>query len=240
MRQGHTARHTGNSPATDMSASLELAPPEIAYVAAFLARLRSWDERAAVRLQVRGQLLGLYGSLPMDALAIVVVPLTSPGGDVDVTVSAGRMRDILGDTNSLFAVGGEGSRSVRLPDPILGPQSLATLPPRSGWAPGQVGLAAGVADLVDAAVAAFRVLVPAGGSPASDLAASAAWDSPGWGGVPMRGLHAASLLGFLARPEVQVRTSVAPGWCRLVTPAGQVAVATGSSVSRLTLVPSRR
>lgn len=222
-----------------MSASLELAPPEIVYVAAFLARLRSWDERAAVRLQVRGKLLGLYGSLPMDALAIVVIPLAGPAGNVDVTVSAGRMRDILGDTTSLFAVGGETARTVRLPDPILGPQSLATLPPQSGWSPGHHGLAAEVANLVDAAVATFRTVVPVGGSPGSELAASAAWDSPGWGGVPMRGLHAASLLGFLARPEVEVRTATAPGWCRLVTPAGQVAVATGVGVSRLTLVPSR-
>ncbi|MEO6821696.1 MAG: hypothetical protein ABI468_04365, partial [Candidatus Nanopelagicales bacterium] len=65
---------------------------------------------------------------------------------------------------------------------------------------------------------------PAGGSLIADLAASRTWDGPGWGGVPLAGLHAASLLGFLAHPEAPVRTARTSGWCRLVTPAGQVFV----------------
>ena len=220
---------------------LQLAPAEAAYVAAFLARLRSWDERAAVRAQARGAVLGVYGALPMDALALIVVPLAEPVAGtaldgLDATVSAGRLRDILGDVALVEAA--TAAKVVRLPDPVTGPPSLGLLPPRGGWSPGEEGLAGALAPLVDAAVAGFRADVPASGWFNAELVAEATWDADGFGGVPMRALHAARLLGFLSQPDAQVRTATAPGWRRLVTPAGQVFVR--SEVPGLSVVPAAR
>lgn len=212
---------------------LLLASAEAAYVTGYLARLRSWDERAAVRLQARGGALGVYGPLPMGVLALAVVPLaaTTTGTDLDgldSTVSAGRLRDILGDVSAADVSAGQ--QQVRLPDPVVGPASLAVLPPRSGWQTGRSGLAGDLVPLVEEAVAAFRAEIPAAGSFHADLVATATWDRPGWGDVPLRGLHAAALLGFLANEQAPVRTAATAGWVRLVTPAGQVFVFAGGPI----------
>lgn len=204
---------------------LALAPTEATFLAGYLGRLRSWDEWAAVRLQVRGRVVGVYAALPMGVLSLVVLPLAAPPADadtadLDVTVLAGRFRDILGDVSAAAP----GTRQVQVPDEVSGPVALTRLPPRDGWSQIQSGVADDLAAPVAAAVAAFREQVPAGGSLMADLVAAQAWDGPGWGGVPLAGLHAASLLGFLAQPQAPVRTAEAPGWSRLVTPAGQVFV----------------
>ncbi len=205
-----------------------LAHPELTYLAAYLGRLRNWDERSAVRMQVRGGVVGLYGSLPMEALALVVVPLAQSAAGTDLdgfdrTVSAGRLRDVIGNPgDDATAV-----RELRIPDEIAGPASLADLPPRSGWYPGESALARDVVPRVEEAVAAFRSQVPAAGALNAELVAWSTWDGEGWGGVPMRALHAAQLLGFLAHAAAQVRTATALGWTRLVTPAGQVFVRDG-------------
>lgn len=204
---------------------LALAPTEAAFLAGFLGRLRSWDEWAAVRLQVRGAVVGLYAALPMGVLALVVLPLadqpadTAPPG-LDITVLAGRLRDILGDVSAEVSA----TRQVQVPDEVSGPMTLTRLPPRGGWSPVQSGVAGDLVPKVRAAVAGFREQIPAGGSLMAELVAAQAWDGPGWGGVPLAGLHAASLLGFLANLQAPVRSDQAPGWCRLVTPVGQVFV----------------
>jgi hypothetical protein len=205
---------------------LRLEPAEVTYLAGYLGRLRSWDEWAAVRLQVRGAVVGVYGALPMGALALIVLPLALAHGDNasdghDETVLAGRLRDILGDVSPATDVS---VREIRLPDPVSAAGALTRLPPRGGWSPGKSGRAGDLSPQVAAAVARYRAEVPAGGSLMADLVASQAWDGPGWGGVPLAGLRAASLLGFLAHAEAPVRTASTSGWCRLVTPAGQVFV----------------
>ena len=126
-----------------------LAHPELTYLAAYLGRLRNWDERSAVRMQVRGGVVGLYGSLPMEALALVVVPLAQSAAGTDLdgfdrTVSAGRLRDVIGNPgDDATAV-----RELRIPDEIAGPASLADLPPRSGWYPGESALARDVSEVL--------------------------------------------------------------------------------------------
>ena len=186
-------------------------------------------------------MLGVYGPLPMDVLGLVVVPLAEPvtGTELDgldATVSAGRLRDILGDV-ALVEVRAP-ARAVRLPDPVTGPPSLGVLPPRGGWDVGEEGLAGDLGPRVDAAVARFRADVPASGWFNAELVAEATWDAEGWGGVPMRALHAARLLGFLAEPAALVRAATASGWRRLITPAGQVFVR--AEGPRLSVAPTLR
>ena len=214
---------------------LRLARDEAAFLAAFLARVVGWDDRAAVRVQARGRVVGVYAPSPLDALAFVALPIVDPvDADLDVTVSAGRLRDIIGDVSRL-----SDENDVALPDAVTGSASLAVLPPRDTWLQGERGIAGDIAPLVDAAVEKFRASVPRQGSFHAELVAEATWDAPGWGGVPMRALHAARLLGFLNHPGAHVQTSTINGWKRLTTPAGQIFVRNVSGPVKLSLVPQR-
>ena len=216
--------------------ALPLAKGEATYLAAFLSRITGWDERAAVRLQVRRGHVGCYAPSPLDVLTLVVVPLRADAEALDgfdTTVSAGRLRDVVGDVAQLPA-----AAQVSVPDSVTGSASLAVLPPVGPWSPGERGVAGDLVPKVDAAVATFRASVPAGGSFHAELVAEAAWDAPGWGGVPMRALHAAKLLGFLAHAGARVETGNAPGWKRLMTPGGQVFVRNATTPVRLSVVPT--
>jgi hypothetical protein len=213
-----------------------LAKDEAAYLAAFLGRVTGWDERSAVRVQVRGAVLGVYAPSPLDVLAFIALPLVAAADEsIDRTVSAGRLRDILGDVSRLGP-----STELVLPDEITGSPTLAVLPPTSPWSPGERGMAGDLTPRIDAAVAEFRASVPRSGSVHAELLAEATWDRPGWGGVPMRALHAARLLGFLTHPGARVETATVSGWKRLVTPAGQIFVRNTTGPVRLSLVPQAR
>ncbi len=215
---------------------LVLARDEAAFLAAFLGRIVGWDDRAAVRVQARGRVVGVYAPSPLDVLAFVALPLASEvAEETDETVSAGRLRDIVGDVSRL-----PDASDVRLPDPVTGSASLAVLPPRSTWLQGERGIAGDISPIVDDAVAEFRRTVPRSGSLNAELVAEAAWDAPGWGGVPMRALHAARLLGFLNHPGARIETSTISGWKRLVTPAGQIFVRNVAGPVKLSLVPNPR
>jgi len=216
--------------------SIRLGKDEALHLAAFLGRIVGWDERAAVRVQARGGVVGVYAPCPLDVLVFVALPLAASVEDpLDTTVSAGRLRDVIGDAARLAAETG-----VVLPDPVTGSASLAVLPPASPWAHGERGIAGDLTPKIDAAVAAFRASVPASGSFHADLVAEATWDAPGWGGLPMRALHAARLLGFLTHPGARIESATVSGWKRLVTPAGQVFVRSSAGPARLSLVPTSR
>jgi hypothetical protein len=215
--------------------SLRLARDEAGFLASYLGRVVGWDERAAVRVQARGSVVGVYAPSPLDVLAFVALPMAAPVPDVvDVTVSAGRLRDIVGDVTRL-----PDAVDVVLPDAVTGSASLAVLPPRDTWMQGEKGIAGDIVPLVDAAVERFRASVPRQGSFNAELVAEATWDAPGWGGVPMRALHAARLLGFLNHPGAHVQTATISGWKRLTTPAGQVFVRNHAGPVKLSLVPQR-
>ena len=218
------------------SLPLYLAKDEAAYLAAYLGRVTSWDERSSVRVQARGNVVGVYAPSPLDVLALIVLPLVAAVDEpVDRTVSAGRLRDVIGDVSRLGA-----STQVLLPDEVTGSPALAVLPPTAPWSPGERGMAGDITPLIDAAVGEFRASVPRTGSVLAELVAEATWDKPGWGGLPMRALHAARLLGFLTHPGARIETATVSGWKRLVTPAGQVFVRNTAGPVRLSLVPQAR
>jgi len=78
--------------------------------------------------------------------------------------------------------------------------------------------------------------VPSTGSLNAQLVAESTWDAAGWGGLPMRALHAARQLGFLSHPGAHIETGTTNGWKRLVTPAGQVFVRSSAGPVRLSVV----
>ena len=220
-----------------MFTTVQLAKDEILHLAAFLGRILGWDERSAVRVVQRGRVVGFYAALPMDVLAFIALPagVTGPDGegleDFDRTVSAGRLRDIIGDTSGLAAV-----TDVRIPESVAGSPALAMLPPAGPWSPGEKGIAGDLAPAVDTAVAEFRAQVPKSGSLNSTLLAEAAWDAPGYGALPMRALHAARLLGFLSHAGARVETATITGWKRLSTPSGQIFVRSSALPPKLAVI----
>jgi hypothetical protein len=173
----------------------------------------------------------------MDVLAFIAIPAVMDGTDdladvdMDMTVSAGRLRDIIGDTAKLEPV-----TDVRLPDQVAGSPALAMLPPAGPWSSGEKGMAGDLAPVVDAAVAEFRAQVPKSGSLNATLVAEAAWDAPGYGALPMRALHAARLLGFLSHPGARIETGNISGWKRLVTPSGQIFVRSTALPPKLAVI----
>jgi hypothetical protein len=214
--------------------TLSLGHDEAVYVAAFLRRLTQWDERTAVRLQFRGASLGVFASLPMDVLALVVVPVadgTALPEDFDRVVSAGRLRDVIGDASS-----DKGPRTVTLPDAVMGPASLGMLPPREGWFPPVNAMAGDIVPEVDASVGRLNERTAGTIEPFTRQIAQEEWSRQGWAALPNRVLHAARRLGFLNHPGARIQASVNGTWKRLISPAGQVFVHTETSLPPLTVV----
>jgi len=200
---------------------LSLRFDEAAYLAAHLRRLTGWDPRAAVRVQVAGRSLGVFGAPPIGCLSFIAVPLAEPlpESGLDRVVSAGRLRDVLGEVTP--ARWGE-VRSFPVPDEIAPVAELAVLPPQGPWTPAERGIAGDVKPRV----------VESLGSSVSQVS------SPGWGGVPMGALQVALGLGLLPHDGLKVETGTCEGWKRFVTPGGQVFVRTSSLPPKLTLAVS--
>ncbi|MDX3453001.1 hypothetical protein PV396_13745 [Streptomyces sp. ME02-8801-2C] len=207
---------------------------EAADLAAFLARLLHYDRGAAVRLQVAGTALAVFGRPPsFEVLAIRAARLAKPyenGLDVglDITVSAGELLETVD----------ESAATLTIPGAVTGPPWAGVLPPRRGWRP-EPGLPAPdvLRTMVAAAVAEFRSrtqeLPPESRTRAElDRIGREIWTrTVGDTGLPVRAVHAAQSLGFL-RPAQTAQTSgeaplalVSSGpWLRLRTPYGSIAV----------------
>ncbi|WP_405816859.1 hypothetical protein OG241_19730 [Streptomyces sp. NBC_01390] len=207
---------------------------ETADLAAFLARLLHYDRGAAVRLQVSGTTLAVFGRPPsFEVLAIRTARLTKPyenGLDValDVTVSAGE----------LLETADESAATLTVPGAVTGPPWAGVLPPRGGWRP-EPGLPEpdALRAMVAAAVAEFRSRTQ---ELPDELRTRAELDRIGreiWTRtvgdtpLPVRAVHAAQSLGFLRPAQVGQPAAEAPlalvsagAWLRLRTPYGSIAV----------------
>ena len=209
----------------DATSVLRMRQAEAAFFANYLRVLIEWDARASVRIQQRGAVIGVWGAPPTECVSFIALPLSSAGEPLDAitdrTVSAGRMRDCLGDVTARPR--GFAGRSINVPEPVSGPIELMRLPPKSDWEPGMTGTADHVSPIIDAAIAEFRARVPEDRNiERAQRVADEIWSRPGWSGVPIRALHTAKSLGFLAKPDAPVQALKHPGWSRFITPAGQV------------------
>ena len=214
---------------------LTLRYDEAVFVAAHLRRLLAWDERTAVRIQVRGATFGLFASPPLGVTSLIVVPVADAedADGLDRVVSAGRLRDILGDVAKLSAAQ---EIPVRIPDAVLGPPSLAMLPPREGWFPPVSTTAGDLVTDVDESIRSLQQRTQGSLEPFAQQIADDVWSKPGWAALPQRVLHAARQLGFLGHPGARIHASVNGPWKRLVSPAGQVFVRTETAVPALRVV----
>jgi hypothetical protein len=209
---------------------------ELAGLRAYLVRLVALDDRAAVRLQASGQVLGVWGGPPLDVVTLRPVALAAPPADrpaqpadrpapapsVDVTVSARRL------VEAVESVEPSSTPTVQIPAAVPGPAWVGLLPPRSGWAPLAAVPTAAVHDAVRVAVEGFQrrvELLPADARTPAALQAVAdeVWSAPVVATVPLRAAHAAELVGLLGR-DGEVAALEAGAWVRLSCAGGSVAL----------------
>ncbi|MET9554833.1 hypothetical protein [Streptomyces sp. NPDC006645] len=215
---------------------------EAADLAAFLGRLIRYDRAAAVRLQVGGGAVAVFGRPPaFEVLAIRTGRLRADAtsAELDVTVSAGELLEAIDESTGGFA----------LPAAVTGPPWTGVLPPRGGWQriPGLPGPAR-LRQEIAAAVAEFRTRDEALPEAHRDRAerdriGREIWsrpvaDTP----LPLRAVHAAQSVGFL-RPMPENAPVALLGtatWLRLRTPYGSIAVrpAGTAGITGLSVTPT--
>lgn len=196
---------------------LTLPAHEGRLLAAHLDRLLAWDNAGAVRVVARGQAVGIYSAPPMGVLAFVALPLAAPVADpldASLTLTSARAGIVVGNNDATWQLDDA-------PAPVA---ALAVLPPGDGWHLPIQGVSGDVIPGVEEAVAEFRSRAPHVIDP--QVLAEQLWDRPAFGGLPMRMLHAACRLGFLADDGSRVTACTTSGWKRLTTVRGQVFVRT--------------
>jgi hypothetical protein len=182
----------------------------------YLERLVALDNRAAVRVQAGGQVMGVWSGPPFEVVAMRPVALAVPT-QVDATVSAQRLLDRVSD-----------QRSVSLPDPVSGPSWVGLLPPRSGWEERLRGDVANLRASIDTAKHFFRERAE-GVDDRSRLEQIAhdVWERTCLAEVPVRCAHAADALGLLGPGEGVAVAYATSSWLRLAVPGGSVATRRG-------------
>lgn len=210
-----------------MTSELVLSRDERVHLAGVLGRLMRWNSATVVRLTTSTNAVAIYADAPMGVLVFIAIPLAAPAEQqIDQAVSAHRLRDVLGDVASPLAP--SGPVVVAVPDGRDMPPALAVLPGRDNWIPAEKATAGEVSAAVDAALADFKAQSDAVSHADEAIRAHLAeqwWDTPSWGGLPLKALHAAKSLGMLAHPGARIESATRAGWKRLISPAGQVFVA---------------
>ncbi|OEV08468.1 hypothetical protein K378_01086 [Streptomyces sp. Amel2xB2] len=207
-------------------------PKEAAGLEAFLRRLLRWEKAAAVRIQSGGGVVGFFAKpARFEVLAVRTARLLEPA-DTDVTVSAGELLEGVD----------ESAEAVTVPEAVTGPPWAGMLPPRGGWEPFGEVPADAVRAVAAAAVGEFRERAEQLGQPERtreklDALAEEIWSRPlGRTQLPLRAVHAAHALGFLAG-EGTLKLLRTGSWLRLRTPSGSVVVRGGETNTGLSVTP---
>ena len=182
----------------------------------YLERLVALDNRAVVRLQADGAVVGVWSGPPFEVVALK--PLRLDGvGEFDATVSAQRLLD--GSVDAL---------EFDLPEMVSGPTWVGLLPPRAGWDERARGDVANIRVAIDSAKGFFRERAE-GVTDRKRLEdiANDVWERACLAEVPVRAAHAAEALGLLGPGEGEVVAYATDVWTRLAAPGGSVAVRRG-------------
>jgi hypothetical protein len=185
-------------------------------VVQYLERLVALDNRAAVRLQAGGQVMGIWSGPPFEVVALRPVALAS-SQQLDATVSAQRLLERVTE-----------SAEVELPPPVSGPSWVGLLPPRGGWEERMRGDVANVRAAVGTAKHFFRERAE-GVSDRQQLEriAQDVWERSCLGEVPVRSAHAAESLGLMGPGEGTAVAYSTDTWTRLALPGGSVSARRG-------------
>jgi len=182
----------------------------------YLERLVALDNRAAVRLQAGGPVVGVWSGPPFEVVALRPVALAAPA-QLDATVSAQRLLERVRE-----------ALAVEVPPAVSGPSWVGLLPPRSGWEERMRGDVANVRAAVDTAKHFFRERAEGVTDPSAlEQIAQDVWERTCLGEVPVRSAHAAESLGLMGPGEGVAVAYSTETWTRLSVPGGSVAARRG-------------
>lgn len=217
-----------NGPATVTTSSLGLPEREARLLQSHLARQLRWNARATVRLIIETDRLGVFAAPPTGVLSYVQLPLVGSAATADMTIPAAQMG---------FGEPEAGAVTLMLPDPVPGTADLAVLPPGDGWHLPLQGVAGDVMPEVEAAIAEFKARSVSAVD--ADALAEEIWARPSFGGLPMRVLHTARMLGMLTADSSRIAATTRTGWKRLTTVRGQIYVRVPGALDRTSLTVVR-
>ena len=215
-----------------MSREFHLNQPETLFLAGYLRRLTQWDSAAAVRIEGEGNALGFYSDVDDAFIAFIALPTSMALAEpVSAVVSAGRLRDVIGDVRART-----GSTAIVLPDPVEASAALQNLPPRQGWQPAFKGMAGDITAEIDEQIARATAQASLLPERAQETAMRSDWSQPGWSSVPRGALHIARQLGFLNLAQTPIAASTNGPWKRITTAMGQVFARADDGIARLSVV----
>jgi hypothetical protein len=205
-----------NGTAAAPTGDILLAEREAGLLDGHLARHRRWNDAAQVRIVVDeldgSARIGVYAAPPMGVVSFVQLPLAGGGVPLaDVRIAA---RDIVFEAQA--------PGLVRVVLPVSGPgiPELAVLPPTDDWQLPIYGVAGDVMPVVQDAVAEFKTRSVSAVN--ADALAEEIWSRVVFGGVTLRMLHTARLLGMLTADSSRIAASTRTGWKKLTTIRGQI------------------
>lgn len=182
----------------------------------YLERLVVLDNRAAVRMQAAGEVVGVWSGPPFEVVALRPVALGAPA-QLDATVSAQRLLERVRESSTL-----------EVPPAVSGPSWVGLLPPRAGWEERSRGDIANVRAAVDSAKHFFRARADGITDRAAlENIAQDVWERTCLGEVPVRSAHAAESLGLLGPGGGVAVAFSTDTWTRLSVPGGSVAARRG-------------
>lgn len=215
--------------------TIRLGDPEARVLEAFCRRQLRWDAALPARVVSAERALGVFTVPPLGVLVFFAVPTVEPvAGEaaVDTVVPLAALADRLPEAATT------GLDLADLPRPLVPPGSAPTithLPPTDGWQLPIFAVSGDLVPMVDEATTEFETRTVGLSARAQESIAEEIWDRPGFGGLPMRALHAARQLGMMANDRARVSAATAGPWKRLSTPRGQVFVYAHGPAARLAL-----
>ena len=203
-----------------------LGPDEIRSLKVLVEKLSFWDYRSIVRLQIKNNNIGIFGSTPFNCLAFLALPLGENYAEIDLVMNAAELVKQLKEENVT---------EISLIDSNKPSPELALLPPSGPWMPGEKGIAGDLLPIVKAEKLKAQVepLEMLASESTKDAVTEAAWNENIWGGIPFGALNVAAAVGMLAFPGARVNAATCQGWKRFVTPSGQVFIRPQKAVRTL-------
>ena len=116
-------------------------PDEVRSLKILVEKLSFWDYRAIVRLQIKNNNLGIFGSTPFNCLAFLALPLGKNYDEIDLVMNAAELVKQLKEENVT---------EIDLIDSNKPAPELALLPPSGPWMPGEKGMAGDLLPIVKA------------------------------------------------------------------------------------------
>ena len=211
-----------------MTTKVLLGKDEIRSLKTLVEKLIFWDYRSTLRIQIKNNNIGLFGSTPYNCLAFLALPLQESSAEIDLVINAGEIAKQLKDENLI---------ELLLIDSNKPAPELALLPPTGPWMPGEKGIAGDILPIVKSRLEKLKAQIEPLEMLASDTTRDSvtetAWNENLWGGIPFGALNVAAAIGMLTFPGARVNAATCQGWKRFVTPSGQVFVRPQKAVRTL-------